>query len=60
MVICHDGTIYQYESKQLINERLFAMYVQRYILEGYEEKDAQLKALTVIRHNHNIDFWETI
>lgn len=60
LVICHDGTIYQYESKQLINERLFAMYVQRYILEGYEEKDAQLKALTVIRHNHNIDFWEVI
>ena len=60
LVICHNGTIYQYESKQIINERLFGLYVRRYLLDGYDEKDAQIKALMNIRRNHNIDFWEVI
>lgn len=58
IVLCHDGKIFQYVSKEEINSRLYAQYIQRYIREGYAEYDAQLWALEKLKENYDIDFWE--
>lgn len=58
LVVCHDGTIYAYTSKQEIQPSLQKLYTQRYIRKGYTEKEAQLKGLEEIKRNYNINFWE--
>lgn len=58
LVICHDGTIYAYESKQEIQPSLQKLYIEEYIESGYTEKEAQLKGLEEIKRNYDIDFWE--
>ena len=58
LVICHDGTIYQYRSEQWVREKLCDMYVASSIMEGYDEREAQIIALNKIKENHKIDFWE--
>ena len=60
LVICHDGTIYQYKSDQRFSEELFALRVSKYIQMGYSEKEAQISALNAIKRSYNIDFWEVI
>ena len=60
LVICHDGTIYQYRSNQMFSEELFGLYMKGYIENGYDEKDAQIMTLTKIKRNYDIDFWEVI
>lgn len=57
-VVCHNGTIYQYVSKELIEKGLYKAYVSNYLKEGYSEKDAQRKALEELKRSHDIDFWE--
>ena len=60
LVLCHDGTIYQYESNQKISEDLFDIYMKRFLEDGYSEKESQIKSLTAIKRNFDIDFWEVI
>jgi hypothetical protein len=57
-IVCHDGRIIQYTSKEKVNERLYLMYIQKYITDGYGEYEAQWKALERLKENYNIDFWE--
>lgn len=58
IVLCHDGTVYMYVSRQEIEESLYIKYISRFLLESYSEKAAQLKALKRLKENHDIDFWE--
>lgn len=60
LVICHDGTVYQYRSSQMISEELFGLYMKGYIESGYDERNAQIMTLTRIKRNYDIDFWEVI
>lgn len=57
-IICHDGKIIQYVSREKINERLYTMYIQEYVADGYTEYEAQWKALEKLKENYDIDFWE--
>lgn len=59
-VLCHNGVVIQYVSNQEISEELYSRYVQRYILEGSSEFEAQWKALEKLKENHDIDFWEVL
>ncbi len=58
LVICHNGKIFQYISKEEINENLYTRYIQKYAGESYSEYEAQIMALRKLKENHNIDFWE--
>lgn len=59
-IICHDGKIIQYVSREKINERLYTMYIQEYVADGYAEYEAQWKALEKLKENYDIDFWEVL
>ena len=60
LVVCHDGTVFQYESNQKTSEKLFDIYMKRFLEYGYTEKESQLKTLNEIKRNFDIDFWEVI
>jgi hypothetical protein len=59
-VVCHDGKIIQYVSKEKVNERLYFLYIQEYIGKGYSEYESQWKALEKLKENYDIDFWEVL
>lgn len=59
-VICHNGVIYQYVSKEEISPTLHRLYIDEYISQSYSEREAQLKALEELKRNHDIDFWEVL
>lgn len=57
-ISCHNGKIFAYTSNQEISETLYDMYIQRAMLDGSNEYNAQMAALSAIKENHDIDFWE--
>lgn len=59
-IVCHDGTIYQYVSKEEISPTLHRLYIGEYISQGYSERESQLKALEQLKRNYDIDFWEVL
>lgn len=58
LVICHDGTIFQYSSNANIDTDLYDAYIRKYMKEGFSEYDAQINALEQLKENFDIDFWE--
>ena len=58
IIICHDGTIYEYISSQEVPNGLYERYIGNHLKEGYSERKAQLKALKELKKNFHIDFWE--
>ncbi len=62
LVICHDGTIYSYTSKQKVPDKLYDIYIKKFGITGNNdkeiEKDAQLKTLFQICRNYSISFKE--
>ena len=58
MVICHDGKIFGYTSNQLINEKLYDIYLGQFVSEGLTEYEAQIKTLEKLQYSYDIDFWE--
>ena len=58
IIICHNGEIYCYSSDQYIEYMLYIQYINRFILQGYSEKEAQMRSLERLKENHDIDFWE--
>ena len=58
MVLCYNGKVFAYSSNEEVNKKLYLMYTEKAVKEGYAEYEAQLKALEKIRQNCNIDFWE--
>ena len=57
-VACHNGKVFGYTSNEPINERIYDLYIQNYIKEGYSEFDAQLKALEKLSLALDIEIWE--
>ena len=57
-IVCHNGKIYAYTSQQMINEKLYNLYIGEYIDDGLSEFEAQLKTIEKLKKNHSIDFWE--
>lgn len=57
-IACHDGKVFAYTSKQLINERIYEMYIQSFIKDGFDEYNAQLKALQKLAYSFDISVWE--
>lgn len=64
IVICHDGTIYNYISNQKVPDKLYEIYIKKFRNNGdintETEKIAQFMALEQIRRNYNISFQEVI
>ena len=58
IILCHDGKIFQYNSYEMISEKLYNMYIKNFIYMGMSEYQAQLNALNKIEENYSIDFWE--
>jgi len=58
LVICHDGTIYEYVSNQEISSQLYEAYVKRFKNFGDTERDAQFKALEKISSSYKIKVME--
>ena len=58
LVICHDGTVYMYESNEMVNEEYFSMVVAYYFKMGYNEKEAQISALNKMQQRFHIWFKE--
>lgn len=64
IVICHDGTIYNYISNQKVPDKLYEIYIKKFRNNGdintETEKIAQFMALEQIKRNYNISFQEVI
>lgn len=58
IIICHDGKIYMYNAAEDISEEYYNLTVAEYIKQGYNEYDAQIKALGEIKEKFNIRFKE--
>ncbi|MCQ2514788.1 MAG: hypothetical protein MJ089_06865 [Ruminococcus sp.] len=57
-VACHNGKIFGYTSNELINEKLYSMYIESFIKDGYEELEAQLNTLIKLSQSYDIKIWE--
>lgn len=57
-VACHNGRLFAYSSNELINERIYSAYIERFLKDGYNEFESQLKALERISQNFDVSVWE--
>lgn len=58
VVVCHDGSLYIYSANERINENYYKLIVEAYLKIGYNEKEAQIKALNELQENFDIRFKE--
>lgn len=54
IVVCHDGKIFVYSSKQVINEEYYKLTVEEYLKNGYNECEAQISALEEIETKFDV------
>ena len=54
IVICHNGKVYIYSANERVNENYYKMVVEGYIRDGYNENEAQMKALCEIEEHFDI------
>lgn len=57
-IICHDGKIFEYTSKCNINEKVYELYINSFISQGYSDYEAQFMTLKKIENNSDISFYE--
>lgn len=58
IVACHNGKIFLYDSDQIIEQKLYDLYVGQFISDGCSEYEAQINALYKLMQAHNINFLE--
>ena len=58
LVLCHDGTIFAYNAHSDVNAKLYIMYVAKFKKNGYNEHEAQIKALNMLKKMGGISFEE--
>lgn len=58
IVVCHDGKIYLYSSNQEISKTYYDLTVADFIKQGYNECEAQVRALNELMRNFDIQFKE--
>lgn len=59
-VACHNGKLFKYSSREQVNSSLYGLYIQKFLSDGFNEYNAQVKALNKIMENHDIDFEEVL
>lgn len=57
-IACHNGKLFAYSSNVRINEKIFDLYINSFMSQGYDEFNAQINALERAKNNFDIDFWE--
>lgn len=58
LVICHNGKIYQYTSRQYVEPKYFDLTVAGFLNMGYNEVEAQLAAISEVSKHFDIMFKE--
>ena len=58
IVCCHDGKIYIYSSNEEVNTNYYKMKVEEFIKAGYNDIEAQKKALDIVMQNYDIKYKE--
>ena len=58
IVVCHDGKIFMYSSKQAINEDYYKLTIEKYLKSGYNEYEAQMFALEKLQEKFDIEVKE--
>lgn len=59
-IACHNGKLFKYSSKQHVPAKLYVLYVGNYLDDGYDEFEAQSKALDKIKKSYVIEWEEVI
>ena len=59
-IACHNGKIFGYTSNEYISENLYTAYVQRFLKDGNDEYNAQVKTLEKLAQSFDIKFWEVL
>ena len=59
-VACHDGRLFAYSSNEEVNERIYSAYIERFLKDGCDEFNAQLKALERLSLNFDVSVWEVL
>lgn len=58
VIVCHDGKIFVYSSKQAINEEYYKLIIEKYLKSGYNEYEAQMFALDKLQEKFDIEVKE--
>lgn len=58
IVACHNGKLYMYSANERINEDYYKLVVEGFLKIGYNEEEAQIKALENLQINFYIKFKE--
>ena len=58
IVACHNGKLYMYFANERINEDYYKLVVEGFLKIGYNEEEAQIKALENLQINFDIKFKE--
>lgn len=58
LIICHNGKIYLYSSDEFINKTYYEIRVADYFSRGYNEDEAQIRALIDMKKYFEIEFEE--
>lgn len=58
IVCCHDGKIYMYSSNEDVNTNYYKMKVEEFLKDGYNDSEAQQKALDIVMQNYDIKYKE--
>lgn len=59
-IACHNGKIFGYTANEEVNERIYNMYIESFLKEGFNEYDAQMKALNKLSQIYDISVWEVL
>lgn len=57
-VACHNGVLYGYHSNEMVNPKLYNLYIQKYMNGGFSEMEAQVKTIKKLSQSFDINFWE--
>lgn len=58
IVVCHNGKVYIYSAEEEISPEYYNLVVAEYLNNGYNEEEAQIKALEEISQNFRIKLKE--
>lgn len=58
IIVCHDGKIFVYSSKQEIDEDYYKLKVEKYLKTGYNEYEAQINTLKELQSKFEIQVKE--
>lgn len=59
-IACHNGKIFGYTANEEVNERIYNMYIESFLKDGYNEYDAQMRALNKLSQTYDISVWEVL